>query len=285
MAAGRPSLRALTFRASIPSGTSLTPACHWILGVQLSCLRILAAPHPLRLPEFGRLVHAEHLCDVRDHFPGLGSPCRRWQGRLSRPTSRTSRSPLGPVRASGVAGTQSAQSQGPGNDFSVRRLASILPIMATGSRARVARRSSKGWRFGSGVTSMPLWLRLAVTIPPVALGALLTRALYVTATAEDSRPAALVLFLLGLLAIWGFVLLPHFWRSSAEWRQNVARLAALNRRIARASSQAPVLTTDSSAWTSTNACSGCGQQGPPVIVRAAQRCPPCQRPVGAVSPL
>lgn len=124
---------------------------------------------------------------------------------------------------------------------------------------------------------MPLWLRLVLTVPVVLLGALLARALVVAASSEDPRPAALALFLLGLLAGWAGLVIPHFWRSSAEWRQKAAAAAALNRRLG--DGLVPrTQPTASEAWQSRDRCPECGQEGPHALTRTADRCTVCQRP-------
>ena len=100
----------------------------------------------------------------------------------------------------------------------------------------------------------------------VLVGALLVQALVVAASSDDACPAALVLFLLGLLAGWAGLVVPHFWRSSVEWRQKTPAAGGLNRRLGdRLVSRTQP--TDSAAWQSSGRCSECGQMGPNAVPR------------------
>ncbi len=127
-------------------------------------------------------------------------------------------------------------------------------------------------KYGGGVTSVPLGVRLAVTAPFALLGLLLVRSLVLAARADDPRPAALVLFCLGLLAYGAKVLLPPMWEASSEWRSDTYRAQQLERRLRR---------TDTNAWSWEVACAVCGQDGTPVATRAGAYCPECRRPLPA----
>ena len=71
--------------------------------------------------------------------------------------------------------------------------------------------------------SLPLGLRLGLTVPVVVLEALLIRSLIRTASADDPRGAALVLFLIGSIAAICVPVLREVWRSTVEWKQARAR--------------------------------------------------------------
>jgi hypothetical protein len=85
-------------------------------------------------------------------------------------------------------------------------------------------------RFGNGVVSLPLWLRLAITAPFALLGiAFLQAFMY---AAHDGQPsAALALVLLGLLARVAWLLLPSVWQSSAEWQRKDQAATLLQRQL------------------------------------------------------
>jgi hypothetical protein len=86
-------------------------------------------------------------------------------------------------------------------------------------------------RFGSGVVSLPLWLRLAVTAPFALLGVGLLVSLVRSAQADDPRPAALSLLLFGLVGRLAWVLLPSVWHSTAEWQKQENAAHLLERRL------------------------------------------------------
>jgi len=81
-------------------------------------------------------------------------------------------------------------------------------------------------RFGIGVTSLPLRLRIALTVPVVVVNVVLLQSLYFDATADDPRPAALVFFLLGAVNAVAIPVLRELWRRSAEWAREQAHQAA-----------------------------------------------------------
>ena len=81
-------------------------------------------------------------------------------------------------------------------------------------------------RFGIGVTSLPLRLRIALTAPVVFVNVVLLQSLYFDASADDPRPAALVLFLLGAVNGVAIPVLRELWRRNAEWAREQARQAA-----------------------------------------------------------
>jgi hypothetical protein len=80
-------------------------------------------------------------------------------------------------------------------------------------------------RLGSGVVSLPLWLRLVITAPFVFLLAGLLQS-FVHFALDREPSAAFSLILLGLVGRAAWVLLPSVWHSSAEWQRDeqVARL-------------------------------------------------------------
>jgi hypothetical protein len=85
-------------------------------------------------------------------------------------------------------------------------------------------------RFGNGVVSMPLWVRLAVTAPFVLLGIGLVQSFVHFALAGDPQ-AAFSLLLLGLLARFAWLLLPPCWQSTAEWEHADQRSSRVERQL------------------------------------------------------
>ena len=81
-------------------------------------------------------------------------------------------------------------------------------------------------RFGIGVASLPLGLRVALTVPVVVVDVVLLQSLYFDATAYDPRPAALVLFLIGVVNAVAIPVSRELWRRNAEWAREQAREAA-----------------------------------------------------------
>jgi hypothetical protein len=85
-------------------------------------------------------------------------------------------------------------------------------------------------RFGTGVVSLPLWLRLAITAPFAFLGVGLLESF--VHFAWDRQPeAAFSLLLLGLLARVAWLLLPSVWESTAEWDRKQQAASLLERQL------------------------------------------------------
>ena len=89
-------------------------------------------------------------------------------------------------------------------------------------------------RFGNSVVSLPLWVRLVVTAPAAFVFVQLMRAFWTSVHEEDPRPAALALFLLGVVSVLATPFLISIWRSNPIWLRHRSEAAALERRLAEA---------------------------------------------------
>jgi hypothetical protein len=132
-------------------------------------------------------------------------------------------------------------------------------------------------RFGVGVTSLPLTIRLAITAPFVLLALILGHSLLAWIREDDPRPAALILLLLGATGGVAGLVVPHVRHSSAEWRSGRSRSARLTRELEMVVAQVPV--QDPGMWGMHPACPACGQRGTAAALRAGARCPTCGRPL------
>jgi hypothetical protein len=92
------------------------------------------------------------------------------------------------------------------------------------------KRRHRPLRFGNGVVSLPLWLRLTITAPFALLGIGFLQA-FVFAALHGDPSAAFVLLLLGLLGRAAWVLLPSVWESTAEWQNEEHYSRLLERQL------------------------------------------------------
>ena len=93
------------------------------------------------------------------------------------------------------------------------------------------RRPAPSRRFGSSFTSISLPLRLLLTFPVVIPFPVLVHSLVAWAREDDPRPAALVLFLLGVYAFYAIPFLRSVWQANPEWSRDRSQAAAVERRL------------------------------------------------------
>jgi hypothetical protein len=73
-------------------------------------------------------------------------------------------------------------------------------------------------KFGTGVNTWPLSLRIALTaVPAVWLFVLVASLVLLIASDEDKRPAAMLVFLITISVAVLWPLLRELWRPSTEW--------------------------------------------------------------------
>jgi len=131
-------------------------------------------------------------------------------------------------------------------------------------------------KFGSGVSTLGLGARLGLSAPFGVLGVALLHALYEAATADDPRPAAMYLLLLGLVGVGALLVLPSLWAPSAEWRRDEYASYRLERRLQARLTSSTEPSKDPEVWQ--RSCSHCGQYGAAAARPATTRCVECRRP-------
>ena len=85
-------------------------------------------------------------------------------------------------------------------------------------------------RFAADAVSMPLWLRVAITVPVVYVGYVLVKS-FVLAVKDGAIGAAMLLFILGIFLFYAVPLLRVLWKPSAGWRYDKNRSEAEIRRF------------------------------------------------------
>ena len=78
--------------------------------------------------------------------------------------------------------------------------------------------------------SWSIWPRLAISVPIVAIGAVVVRSLVITAL-EGDPVAALLLLIVGVYLIYAIPLLRALWAPSASWRHGRTRARAEAQRM------------------------------------------------------